>query len=485
MEQSLSKLEIKALLNTINSNRDYAIATVLLTTGITLSELSSLTTDDIDLEKEFLTVSGNKSRTIPLNPQTKDAIARWLNERPSAKTSALFLTTKGTLKELSDRSIDHLLRKSGQEAGIDIPVTSILLRTTYAVGLFQEGAAIKQASELLGISDYNTLHKYQKMAEFGHSQTKTQESPAAKLETRSIIKRTLRDIFPVKPKPVKKLSSLNVELRPDPTETIFGRDHIIKEIRAHLNKGQSVLLTGKFGVGKTHILKNIKALYGSNALFFDTPAPVKTILFELCEKLGTEKFKSTTQIAELLEYALRNKTVNAPIIVIDNLDKVRATDLDTMIRITEEFSVLSATEETTVKLKSLWHKYKELEVHPLTPDNSKKLIKYLTQNMSISDYELMETRFLNYSNGLPLAIVDMSVQLSYANVVTREVVRDMHHDIGVVYRDWSYAVILLWAVLVLFRFVALGTHSFEGYILAGIGMSMLVVIKFFIFKGSK
>ena len=484
MEQSLSKLEIKALLNTITSNRDYAIATVLLTTGITLSELSHLTTDDVDLDKEILTVSGNKKRTIPLNPQTKDAVARWLNERPSAKTSALFLTTKGTLKELSDRSIDHLLRKSGQEAGIDIPVTSILLRTTYAVGLFQEGADIKQASELLGISDYNTLHKYQKMAEFGHTQERP-EAPIAKLETRSPIKRAITNIFPVKPKPVKKLSSLNIELRPDPTETIFGRDHIIKEIRAYLNKGQSVLLTGKFGVGKTHILKNMKALYGNNALFFDTPAPIKTILLELCKKLGTEKFKSTTQIAELLEYALRNKTTNAPIILIDNLDKVRTSDLDTMIKLIEEFSVLCATEETATKLKTLWHKFKELEVKPLTTENSKQLIRYLTQNMSISDYELMETRFLNHSNGLPLAIVDMSVQLSYANVVTRDVVRDMHHEIGVVYRDWSYAVIFLWSLLVLFRFVALGTHSFEGYILAGIGMSMLVVVKFFIFKGSR
>jgi len=95
----------------------------------------------------------------------------------------------------------------------------------------------------------------------------------------------------------------------------------------------------------------------------------------------------------------------------------------------------------------------------------------------------METRLLNQSNGLPLAIVDMAVQLSHANVVNREAIRDVHHEIGIVYRDWSYMIIFLWALLVMFRFVALGTHSFEGYILAGIGMSMIVVIRFFIFKG--
>ncbi len=485
MENYLSKLEIKALFKAITSTRDYAITTILLTTGLSISEFCALTTDDIDLKRETLTVKKHKPRTIPLNPQAKEAVARWLTERPSTTTEALFLTNKGKLKELSVRSIDHILRTSGQEAGIEIPVTTLLLRSTYAVNLFSEGATIKQASDLLGISDYNTLHKYQALAQGDRKPKLLQEEPGpvSQLETRPVVTKVLNDIFPVKPHPVKKLSSLKIELRPDPAETIFGRDHIIKEIRAYLNKGQSILLTGKFGVGKTHILKHMQSLYKAGAFYFESPAQIKAILGELCQKLGATEFKSTTQVSELLDYALRNKDHNSPILIIDSLDKVRSGDMETFIKLIENFTVLSATEESVAKLKPLWYKFKELEVKPLTIDHCKELIKYLTQNMSISDYELMETRLLNQSNGLPLAIVDMAVQMSHSNVVSREVVRETHHEIGVVYRDWSYAIIFLWALMVLFRFVALGTHSFEGYILAGIGMSMIVVMRFFIFKG--
>ncbi|MDD5457567.1 MAG: tyrosine-type recombinase/integrase [Candidatus Margulisbacteria bacterium] len=499
MEDYLSKVEIKALLKAVTNTRDYAITTLLLTTGISRGELCALTTDNINLEKEILTVLGNKPRTIPINPQAKDAVARWLSERPAAKTDILFLTNKGTLQGLSPRSVDHLLRKGGQEAGINVPVTTQLLRSTYAVNLFQDGATVKQASELLGISDYNTLHKYQKLADgqetVAAETQSTKEQPVSQVETRPKINQIISDVFPVKPKPVKKLSNLQIELRPDPAEVIFGRDHLIKEIRAMLNKGQSVLLEGKFGVGKTHILKHMAHILNIDKVpssskrgdlgvsYFESPAQTKTILHELCEKLGATEFKSTTQVQELLDYALRNKDHKAPVLIIDNLDKIRAGDIEVLIKIVENFTVLSATEEPTPKLKALWYKFKEIKVNPLNPDHCKELIKYLTQNMSISDYDLMETRLLNQSNCLPLAIVDMAVQLSHANVVTREVVRDVHHEIGVVYRDWSYAVILLWAVLVLFRFIALGTHSFEGYILAGIGMSMIVVIRFFVFKG--
>jgi len=254
MQQKLSNQEIKALLKVLDNTRDYAIITILLTTGIWLQELCALNTDDINIEKSTLSVQGSKARTIPLNPQTKDAIARWLNDRPTATSGALFLTNRGVLKELSTRSVDHLLRSSGEKAGIPSAVTSHLLRNTYTINLFSDGATIKQVSDLLGITDYYTLSKYQKLAETGNNEHPLTVST---LETRTDISKLISKVFPVNPKQAKKLSSLKVELRPDPAEVIFGREHIIKDIKAMLNKGQSVLLIGKFGVGKTHILKNI------------------------------------------------------------------------------------------------------------------------------------------------------------------------------------------------------------------------------------
>ncbi|MBU1022523.1 MAG: ATP-binding protein, partial [Candidatus Margulisbacteria bacterium] len=62
-------------------------------------------------------------------------------------------------------------------------------------------------------------------------------------------------------------------------------------------------------------------------------------------------------------------------------------------------------------------------------------------------------------------------------------VREVYHEAGIRYRDWTAAVVILWALAIMFRFVALGTHSFEGYILAGFGMATIMVMRFFAFRG--
>ena len=87
---------------------------------------------------------------------------------------------------------------------------------------------------------------------------------------------------------------------------------------------------------------------------------------------------------------------------------------------------------------------------------------------------MLETRVITLSNGLPLAIVDMIHQVSHQPVVTREIVRDVYHEAGIRYRDWTPFLIILWGVAMVFRFIALGTHSFEGYIMAGVGIAALM-----------
>jgi hypothetical protein len=89
---------------------------------------------------------------------------------------------------------------------------------------------------------------------------------------------------------------------------------------------------------------------------------------------------------------------------------------------------------------------------------------------------------MSLSDKLPLALVDMVHQISHSPVVTRDVIRDVYHEAGIRYRDWSYAIIVLWGIMISFRFVALGSHSFEGYILAGFGTAFLMVLRFFMFK---
>ena len=158
--ERLSVNETNALLKAIDDTRDRAIVILFLNTGIFITELTSLKFDDVNWDKKSVSISGSRKREISLNDQAFDALAKWSKERPDKRSSALFVTTKGQVKDLSIRSVDHLIRKYADQAGIKKRVNSQILRNTFAVRLFSEETAIDKASAILGISDSESINRY-------------------------------------------------------------------------------------------------------------------------------------------------------------------------------------------------------------------------------------------------------------------------------------------------------------------------------------
>jgi len=479
--ECLNKNEINALLNTIDDTRDRAIVTLFLNTGLFLNELAGLKVNNIDWKTKILAIPGSRKREILLNDQAFEALAKWSQERPGKKTNHLFVTTKGAVKDLSARMIDHLTRKYAEQAGIKKKVNAQILRNTFAVRLFSEDISIDKASAILGISDSESINRYIQAAK---NPAPHPTETLKKLDTRPFLTRTISKIFPTKPIPAKPVTDIKGPIIPTPEEVIFGRESMVEDIKSNLSKKQPILLIGPLGIGKTHILKYICKTQ-ANAVYIATPSPTKNMLSLICDKLNPDWRKqviSRASTKDIVDYIVKAKGAKPPILIIDNLQNLKISDVDVMIALLENFTILGATEELTAKLKQIWWKFKQIEVKTLSDKSSRELIQYLTQNLSISDYEMLETRIMSLSDKLPLALVDMVHQISHSSVVTRDVIRDVYHEAGIRYRDWSYAIIVLWGIMISFRFVALGSHSFEGYILAGFGTAFLMVLRFFMFK---
>jgi hypothetical protein len=472
--------EIKALLRTITDPRDKAIITLFLTTGLFVNELLDLTTNQIDFENKTLIIKGKRERQLPLNDQAYEALASWTRARIETPCEILFITIKGKVQGLSIASIDKMIRKYANQAGINRKINSKTLRNTFAINLFNKEITTKEAGKLLGISDYESIKRYREAA----------DNPALKkivdleqTDTRTTTEKLVSKFLPIKAKPQKARTKIK-EISTNPEEIIFGRDTLIKDIQSSLTKTQSTLIIGQLGIGKTHILKYI-GIKENNAVYINSPTPLKELLLKICDKIDPNwksELGTRPNAKALLAHITKNTATDKPILLIDNLDKLRAAEIETILVLLENFTILASAEETAAKLKQLWWKFNQLELKPLGEEACRSLINYLTQNMSVSDYELMETKLLNLANGLPLAIVDMTKQLSYKNVVNRKAVRGLYHEGGVKYRDWTFMLMILWGAVVMSRFIALGTHSFEGYILAGMGTSALLVVRFFVFK---
>lgn len=167
-----SKRLLSAASNEDNRNhiRDYAITTLFLNCGMRLSELVGINVNDIDFEECKMNVigKGNKERTIYLNKACMKAIAEYLAVRPENNNhcdkknseKALFLSERKG--RISNRTVQHIITKELQEAGLDTNKYSVhKLRHTAATLMYQYGEVdIRALQELLGHESISTTEIY-------------------------------------------------------------------------------------------------------------------------------------------------------------------------------------------------------------------------------------------------------------------------------------------------------------------------------------
>lgn len=141
--------------------RDLAIVTIFLHTGIRLSELVSLTLDSFDLSERTIVIQGkgNKERTIPLNDEVALVIEKYLTKRPSVSNNSLFVSKLGT--SLSGRSVYHLIKRYLEKAGIKKEKLGVhSLRHSFGASLLNKKVNLVVIQELLGHTKLETTRRY-------------------------------------------------------------------------------------------------------------------------------------------------------------------------------------------------------------------------------------------------------------------------------------------------------------------------------------
>ena len=148
--------------------RDRALLELIYATGLRVSEVVSLDTDDVaDGNRELRVLGkGSKERDVVVGRQALDAIARYLSHgRPklsaNAKNRALFLNNSGG--RLSVRSVQTLVRKYSLERGLVEPAHPHTLRHSFATHLLDGGADLRVVQELLGHESLGTTQIYTHM----------------------------------------------------------------------------------------------------------------------------------------------------------------------------------------------------------------------------------------------------------------------------------------------------------------------------------
>ncbi|MBX8564633.1 tyrosine recombinase XerC [Pseudomonas cichorii] len=143
------------------AHRDQAIMELLYSSGLRLSELTSLNLDQLDLSDGLVQVlgKGSKTRVLPVGSKARQALETWLPLRALAnpQDDAVFVSQQG--RRLGPRAIQKRLKTAGErELGQNLHPH--MLRHSFASHLLESSQDLRAVQELLGHADIKTTQIY-------------------------------------------------------------------------------------------------------------------------------------------------------------------------------------------------------------------------------------------------------------------------------------------------------------------------------------
>ena len=145
--------------------RDLALLTLMLGTGIRVSECVGLDLDDVDLKNNGIKIhrKGGAEVVVYFSDEVRDALVDYMEERKgitpvAGNENALFLSLQN--KRISVRAVENLVKKYSKLVTNLKNVTPHKLRSTYGTSLYKETGDIYLVADVLGHKDVNTTRKH-------------------------------------------------------------------------------------------------------------------------------------------------------------------------------------------------------------------------------------------------------------------------------------------------------------------------------------
>ncbi len=166
--------------------RSYTIMLLLLDTGIRLSELTGLRTQDLHLEQGYIQVQGKgeKQRLVPVGNKVRKVLwqymARHRLEPAYPEIASVFLDEGG--RPLSNGAVYRMINRAGTRAHLEeVRCSPHTFRHTFAVTFLRNGGDVFSLQRILGHSSLVVVRMYANLADSDIRAQHTRYGPVDRL----------------------------------------------------------------------------------------------------------------------------------------------------------------------------------------------------------------------------------------------------------------------------------------------------------------
>jgi site-specific recombinase XerD len=157
--EALSTSEIQRLFSVCRKNRDKAILSLFLDTGMRVGELASLSINDVDLNSGSIVIrhgKGGKQRIVHVGTKAQRNLWRYIALNRKTRSDQLFVNRSSEL--LTADGIKQMIKRLGQQAGVRVHCHK--LRHTFAISYLRNGGDVFSLKYLLGHANLNMTQTY-------------------------------------------------------------------------------------------------------------------------------------------------------------------------------------------------------------------------------------------------------------------------------------------------------------------------------------
>lgn len=420
-ELLINKRSEISMLKAMKDNPKYELIVLLmLDCGMRVTEVTRLRTENIDVAKSMFSIPSLKKRSekpvyrdIPMTYRVKESLASYMYNK-TFKNGFVFPTNSAT-GHITRISIYKTLKRR-----TDYQIRPHMLRHTFATKIVNSTDDLTLTQHLLGHSNRATTEAYV------HTPFKKKIDAIRSIEKINLVEKFRRLI--VKPKRIRRLSIDKI-----PSNLSVGRKSDVMKLQSFSDRKINVYLSGRMGVGKSHLLdriqgekvlrldnfKSLKKTLGNILLHLYNGDKAK-ILQLLTDGASIDRILTRESSVRLVDLMIKSTEPMEYTLVIDDLTNVTKSGVTVLEKLKTHFHMVVAARSIKIVYGTFLSNFEKIEVKSLTRSESMKLIFLLSSHMMdrIENYESYKTMIYDKSDGVPLHIYELVERFSKEQIIT-------------------------------------------------------------------